>query len=435
MKENLLPNAIDIEEAVLGAILLQDSECEQALELLTPNSFYKVEHYHIYEAITQVKQARKKADILTVTEQLRKNQTLKICGGPGYIAKLTNRIASAAYIDQHALILKEKETARRYIHLGHRLIEQAQTGTDPFKINGFAIDEVHSIMGITVLKKEISNFDLANELVSNMNAAAANHGVHGFITGFSRYDQLTGGNKPGDFIVLAGRPGMGKTAFALCCALNAVLLGQRIIFFTLEMTALQLFKRLCAIYMGIDGDKLKTGNLTQWEWNNFNNHLQFLIDSPIVIVDDCKSVFEMQHRAKKELSKGGLNAVFIDYIQLMKPDHFDKSKSRENVVSEISLGCKEMAKDLGVPVYGLAQLSRSVETRGGDKRPMLSDLRESGSLEQDADMVVFTYRPSYYGIEEEFPGAAYLLIAKHRDGALDDVPLQYIHAQTKFINV
>lgn len=429
------PNAIDVEAAVLGAILLNDSACDEAIDMLTASSFYKIENGHIFDVIVGIKKDGRKADSMTVCDGLKKRNLLKLIGGPVYVSRLTDKIASAEYINQHAQILKQKETLRKYFYLSQRLREKAMNeSVDPISINTFAMDQVHEIMGISQLKKEVSNADLADQLVTNMNAASQNKGIVGVQTGFERLDQLTGGNKPGNLIVLAGRPGMGKTAFALCCALNgAIKFKKRMLFFSLEMTALELFKRLASIHIGLDGDKLKKGNLSAQEWTMFNNSLQSLIESSLVIIDDCWTVFEMQTRAKKELSRGGVDQIFIDYIQLIKSDR--KGGNRENEVSEISRGCKGMAKELNVPVIALAQLSRSVETRGGDKRPMLSDLRESGSIEQDADIVAFTYRPRYYGIEEEYPGESYLFVQKHRDGSLDDIPLQFIHSQTKFINV
>jgi replicative DNA helicase len=316
--------------------------------------------------------------------------------------------------------------------LGYRFIDQAQSPSfDLFKMNNFAADEVQKIMNVASVKKVIDNVELAQELKRNIEMADQMQGVTGVPTGFSEYDMLTGGHKPTNFIVMAARPGMGKTALALCMMLNAVVkFGKKVMFFTREMPAIELFQRLCCIHMNIDSDRFKRGNLDQKEWDHFNSNLQALLSKDIVIVDDCKTMQEIHLRAKKERMNGEVHEIIIDYLQLVN----GPEKKREELISGVSRACKEMATDLCLPVIALSQLNRSVESRGGDKRPQLSDLRESGAIEQDADMVIFVYRPPYYGDTSHGDNAAFICIAKHRSGKLQDVPLKFIPELTKFID-
>lgn len=433
--EQLPPNAIDLEEAVLGALMLEKNALTEVIGLLNVDSFYSLEHRQIYESILNINKAGQPIDILTVTHDLRKRQVLQMVGGPGYISRLTNKVASAAHLEYHAMILKEKETARKYNDLSYRLRDMALNPS--FEIhtaNDFAIDQVQKIINIGNIKKHVSNMDLAHEFVERVHLAKTMGGITGIPTGFWVYDRLTGGHQKGNLIVWAARPGMGKTALAICAQINAALqFKKRVAIFSLEMRALELFQRMCAIHMNIDSNKFKSGDMSIDEWKYFNENLEPLLGDRIVIIDDCRSLQEIRTRIKKEKMVNELDEVIIDYLQLMSAG--TKGGNREQEISTISQGLKATAMEVEIPIIALAQLSRSVETRGGDMRPRLSDLRESGAIEQDADIVCFLYRPNYYdkaAAGEE--NLAWFIVAKHRNGGLRDVELKYIHEMTKFLN-
>ncbi|MGL4598526.1 MAG: replicative DNA helicase [Bacteroidia bacterium] len=431
----LPPAAVELEEAVLGALLVEKNAMLHA-SILNEQSFYKLEHQYIFKSIRKVIKAGGQPDILTVTEQLLKEGELKMVGGPGYIARLTNKVASAAHVEYHCFILKEKEIARKFIEAGSKLIKLGYDPTqDVFKTEEMAAQMIGEIMNISAVKHEIDNNELAHQFIKRMEESHQKNGIIGVPTGFREYDILTGGLQKKDLIILAARPGMGKTALALCIFLNAVIFSsKRFIIFSLEMGAIQLFQRMCAIYMGIDANKFRSGNLTNGEWKYFHNHLEPLLNKNLIIVDDCRTLHEIRMRIKKERIKGELDGGIVDYLQLVE---IAGEKSREQEVSKISRGLKTTAMEEDIPIIALCQLSRAVETRSTtNKRPQLSDLRESGSIEQDADQVLFIYRPNYYGLAE--PGkehVALLCVEKHRNGSLQDIELAYIHNQTKFVNL
>lgn len=429
--EQLPPYDEEIEAAVLGAALLKEEACDEAMELLNPESFWKLEHRHIFQSVINVRQAKMIPDILTVTEELRKRQLLSVVGGPVFISRLTNRVASGSLITQHSFILKEKETARKYLSLGYRLQEMAYNPSFDFsKANDFAADQVQKIMNLSNIKKQFTNTELAREFMDKVYRATESGGITGVPTGFTVYDRLTSGHQPGDMIVWAARPGMGKTALALSAMVNAVVhFKKRIIFFSHEMKVIQLFQRICAIHMNMHSNKFKTGDMSEGDWRYFNETLQPILSENLILVDDCRTLQEMRTRVKKEKLKGPVDEVIVDYLQLVR----EKGNNREAVVSAISSGLKDIANDCDLPLIALSQLSRTVESRGGSKEPQLSDLRESGAIEQDADVVAFLYRPQYYGIEG-YEGKAFLNVEKQRNGNLQHIPLTFIHEMTKFTN-
>lgn len=425
----LPPYNLDVENAVIGSFLLRPSALIN-VNMLNRESFYSPENQLIFETIEELIKKSKDVDILTVTAELNRTKRLKDVGGPGYIARLTNAVASGEHLESHCYLLIEYETARRQIKFGSELLKKAyDTTEDVFATNEFMMEQIQSITSRSVLTKEISNAELANEFQDRVLRAKDTRGITGVPTGFTKHDKLIGGLQPSDFIILAARPSMGKTALALCYFRNSVVLYQRrMIFFSLEMSAQQLFQRLISIHMNMPANKFKSGDVSEYEWRYYNENLEPLLTSNLVIVDDCHTLGQIIMRSKKEQLKG-LDGIIIDYLQLIE---LPGQKVREQEVSTISRNLKKLAKELNVPILALSQLSRAVESRA-DKRPMLSDLRESGSIEQDADIVQFLYRPNYYGnAETGKEDLAWLCIEKHRNGELQDIDLRYHHSLTKF---
>jgi replicative DNA helicase len=436
------PQAIELEEAVLGAMLLEQSAVNDAIDILHAESFYKMEHQKIFAAILELFGSSENIDLLSVTEKLRKKGELQLVGGPGYIASLTNRVASAAHVEYHARIISEKAILRSLIESSSDVIKNAYDETkDVFDVLNEAEDSLFKIAEGN-LKKGVANVrDLVKEATDEIQAASKNKdGVSGVPTGFHKLDQLTSGWQKSDMIVLAARPGMGKTAFVLSMARNsAVQFNQPVAIFSLEMSSVQLVKRMMAMETGISSEKLRKGFSDEAEWEKLHSRIKALTDAPIFIDDTpALSIFDLRAKCRRMKMKDDIQLVIIDYLQLMTAGV--KGGNREQEISTISRSIKEIAKELNVPIIALSQLSRSVETRGGDKRPMLSDLRESGAIEQDADMVVFIYRPEYYGLTqdengEDTTGVGEIIVAKHRNGSLDTVRLKFIKELTRFDNL
>ena len=438
----LPPQAIDIEEAVLGAMLLEKNAVNDAIDILQPESFYKPAHQKIFGTILELFANSESIDILSVTERLRKKGELQSVGGPGYIAQLTNRIASAAHIEYHARIISEKFILRSLIEVSSEVIKNAYDETqDVFNVLNEAEEGLFKIAEGNLKKSYGKVGDLVQEAMEEIQKASENtDGVSGVPTGFTDLDRLTSGWQKSDMIVLAARPGMGKTAFVLSMAKNtAVQFGQGVAVFSLEMSSVQLTKRLMAMETGISSEKLRKGFTSQVDWDQLHSRISALAEAPLYIDDTpALSIFELRAKCRRLKMQHDIQLVIIDYLQLMTAG--TKGGNREQEISTISRSIKEIAKELNVPIIALSQLSRSVETRGGDKRPMLSDLRESGAIEQDADMVVFIYRPEYYGLIEDengmpTEGVGEIIVAKHRNGSLDTVRLRFIKQLTKFDNM
>ncbi len=438
----LPPQAQDIEEAVLGALLLEKNAVNDAIDILQAESFYKPEHQKIFAAILELFANSESIDILSVTERLRKNGELQMVGGPGYIAKLTNRVASAAHVEYHARIISEKHILRSLIEVSSDVIKNAYDETqDVFSVLNEAEEGLFKIAEGNLKKSYGKVGDLVQEAIGEIQKASENtDGVSGVPTGFTDLDRLTSGWQKSDMIVLAARPGMGKTAFVLSMAKNsAVQFGQGVAVFSLEMSSVQLTKRLMAMETGISSEKLRKGFKDQSDWDQLHSRVNALAEAPIFIDDTpALSIFELRAKCRRLKMQHDIKLVIIDYLQLMTAG--TKGGNREQEISTISRSIKEIAKEINVPIIALSQLSRSVETRGGDKRPMLSDLRESGAIEQDADMVVFIYRPEYYGLVEDengmpTDGIGEIIVAKHRNGSLDTVRLRFIKQLTKFDNL
>lgn len=436
------PHSIEAEEAVLGAMLLSQQAVTDAIDILEPNSFYKSEHQKIYSAVKQLFGGSETIDMISVTERLRRNGDLDFVGGPAYIARLTNRVASTAHVEQHARIIAEKFILRSLIETSSTIIKNAFDDTkDVFSVLNEAEEDLFKISEGNLKKSYSQIDDSVAEAIEEIQKASENtDGVSGVPTGFTDLDRLTSGWQKSDMIVLAARPGMGKTAFVLSMARNtAVQFGQGVAIFSLEMSHVQLTKRMMAMETGLSSEKLKKGFTDQTDWNTLHERIGNLTKAPIFIDDTpALSVFELRAKCRRLKMEHDIQLVIIDYLQLMTAGI--KSGNREQEISMISRSIKEIAKEINVPMIALSQLSRSVETRGGDKRPMLSDLRESGAIEQDADMVCFIYRPEYYGLIEDENGAptegtGEIIVAKHRNGSLDTVRLRFIKELTRFDNL
>jgi replicative DNA helicase len=438
----LPPQAVDLEEAVLGAIMLEKDALTSVIDILKPDVFYKESHQKIYRAILNLFEKSEPIDILTVTAQLKKNGDLEIAGGPFYITQLTSRVASSANIEYHTRIISQKFLQRELIRISSEIIHDAfEDTTDVFDMLDNAEKNLFSVSEGNLRRSYEKMPDLLKQAIDQIRIASTKEDhMMGVPSGFSELDRATGGWQKSDLIVVAARPGMGKTAFVLSMARNmAVEYKRPVAFFSLEMNALQLVTRLISSETQLPAEKLKRGLLETYEWEQLNSKIANLTDAPLIIDDTpALSIFELRAKARRLKQQWDINLIVIDYLQLMSIGG-DNKGNREQEISNISRSLKSLAKELNIPVIALSQLSREVEKRGGSKRPILSDLRESGAIEQDADLVVFIYRPEYYKIEyfeDQAPtkDMAEIIIAKNRNGALKDVRLKFIGRFAKFEN-
>ncbi|NND06092.1 MAG: replicative DNA helicase [Saprospiraceae bacterium] len=438
------PQAIPLEEAVLGAIMLDKNALPTVLDILQPDSFYLEKHGHIYEAMLRLFEKTHPIDILTVHEELKAEGHIDEVGGPNYLVDLTNRVASAANIEYHARIISQKHIQRELIRASTTIIQDSFDDTkDVFELLDDAERNLFEITQQNLNRGFESIGSLAIKAQKQLEELASkSEGLTGIPSGFSELDRLTSGWQSSDLIILAARPGMGKTAFTLSLAKNAAMdYSKPVAIFSLEMSNIQLVQRLISMEAEISSRKLRNGQLEAHEWQQLHTAVEKLSTVPIFI-DDTPAInsFELRAKCRRLKMQHDIQLVVIDYLQLMSGNIDSKrSGTREQEISSISRALKGMAKELNVPVIALSQLSRAVETRGGEKRPMLSDLRESGAIEQDADIVSFIYRPEYYDITESegvsLKGIAEIIIAKHRNGALDTVKLKFIDQFAKFTNL
>ncbi len=439
----LPPQAVDLEEAVLGALMLEKNPVNDVIDVLKPESFYKEAHQKIYGAIMDLFAASEPIDILTVTNKLRSKGELDVVGGPYYISQLTNRVASTAHAETHARIIAQKFIMRELIRISGETIRNAyDETTDVFDLLDRAESELYGVAEGNIRKNYDSMSQIMKQALDQIeHAQNREDGISGINSGFAELDRITSGWQRSDMIVLAARPGMGKTAFVLSMARNsAVQFGHPVAVFSLEMSSIQLVNRLIASETEISAEKLRKGNLEPHEYQQLHSRIGELSKAPIFIDDTpALSIFELRAKARRLKQQHNIDLIIIDYLQLMTAGT-SKGGNREQEISTISRSIKEIAKELDVPIIALSQLSRSVETRGGDKKPMLSDLRESGAIEQDADIVTFIYRPEYYGITEDEDGnptngTGEIIIAKHRNGSLASVRLKFIAHLAKFANM
>jgi len=434
------PQALDMEEAVLGALMLEKNAVYEVLDLLKPESFYSQQHQRIFEAIVQLTENEKPIDLLTVTEQLRKNEVLEEVGGPVYITRLTNKVASAAHIDFHARVVAQKHIQRELIRVASEIQSRAfDDGIDVNDLIDFSEGELFNIAEGNIKKQTASISAVLKEAIHQIEEASKREdNLSGVPSGFTQLDRMTSGWQPSDLVIVAARPSMGKTAFVLSMSRNmAVDHGRGVAIFSLEMSSVQLVNRLIVGETGISSEKIRNGNLQDFEWQMLEHKVKVLEDAPIYIDDTPGiSIFELRAKLRRLMRQQTIDIVIIDYLQLMTGTPETRG-NREQEVSTISRALKSIAKEMNVPVIALSQLNRSVEVRGGDKRPQLSDLRESGAIEQDADMVTFIHRPEKYGFLEDengnsLEGLAYIILAKHRNGAIGDVVLRFKAEQAKF---
>ena len=445
-KGKLPPQAVDLEEAVLGAMMIDKKGVDDAIDILKPEAFYKEAHRYIFEAIETLFQSTQPIDILTVSTQLRKNGKLEAAGGDFYLINLTQKIASSAHIEFHSRIILQKFIQRSLIKISNEIIEDAYDETsDVFELLDQAESKLYDVTQGNIKKSTETAESLVAQAKKRIEEIGKREGLSGIPTGFHKLDVLTSGWQPSDLIIIAARPGMGKTAFVLSMARNMAIDSKKgVAFFSLEMSSVQLITRLISSETGLSSEKLRTGKLEPHEWEQLSVKVKDLEEAPLYIDDTPSlSIFDLRAKARRLKSQYDIQLVVIDYLQLMTAG--GKSKgivNREQEISTISRNLKGLAKELDIPVIALSQLSRAVETRGASKRPLLSDLRESGAIEQDADIVSFIYRPEYYKIdtwddEEQSPteGQAEFIVAKHRNGGLDNIRLKFLGKFGKFDNL
>ncbi len=439
------PQAIDLEQVVLGAMMIDKKGVDEIIDILTPEVFYKEAHHLIYDAIRALFENGEPIDLLTVSEQLKKMAKLDQAGGDYYLIQLTQKVSSSAHIEYHARIILQKYIQRSLIKISNEIIEEAyDETTDVFDLLDTAESKLYEVTQGNIKRSSETAQSLVIQAKKKIEEISNKEGLSGVPSGFDRLDKLTSGWQPSDLIIVAARPGMGKTALTLSMARNiAVGQGIPVAFFSLEMASVQLITRLISSETGLSSEKLRTGKLEKHEWEQLNVKVKSLEKAPLFIDDTPSlSIFDLRAKARRLASQHGIKMIIIDYLQLMTAGGSQKNGNREQEISMISRNLKALAKELMVPVIALSQLSRAVETRGGSKRPLLSDLRESGAIEQDADIVSFIYRPEYYKIdewddEERSPtdGQAEFIIAKHRNGGLENIRLKFIGHLGKFDNL
>lgn len=438
------PQALEFEEAVLGALMIEKDAYSQVSEILRPDSFYEHRHQLIYSAITDLAINQKPVDILTVKEQLSKRGDLEEVGGPFYITQLSSKVASSAHIEYHARIIAQKYLARELITFTSNI--QSKAFDEMLDVEDLMQEAEGKLFEISQqnMKKDYTQInpviDEAYKLIQK--AAARTDGLSGLESGYTKLDKMTAGWQRSDLIIIAARPAMGKTAFVLSMAKNiAVNYRNPVALFSLEMSNVQLVNRLIANVCEIPSEKIKSGQMAPYEWQQLDYKLKDLLDAPL-FVDDTPSlsVFELRTKARRLVREHGVRIIIIDYLQLMNASGMAFG-SRQEEVSTISRSLKGLAKELNIPIIALSQLNRGVESREGidGKRPQLSDLRESGAIEQDADMVCFIHRPEYYKIFQDdrgndLRGMAEIVIAKHRNGAVGEVLLRFKGEFTRFSN-
>ncbi len=436
----LPPQAPELEEAVLGALMLEKDALNDIIEILTPQSFYKEAHKLIYDAICELFTKSEPVDVLTVIQQLRRNGAIEAVGGSAYVTKLTTHVNSATNLIAHARIVAQMSIKRELIVLGDEMIKNAYEETsDVFDLLDSAEQRLFEVSEANIRKNYADMKSVMASAIQELEAKKDRQdGLTGVPTGFTALDRVTAGWQKSDLVILAARPAMGKTAFCLSALRNAAVDHEKpVAIFSLEMSNIQLVNRLISAEVSLESDKLKTGNLSESEWEQLIERTAPLTNAPIFIDDTpALTVLELRAKCRRLKAQNDIQLIIIDYLQLMSGDT-NKGGNREQEIASISRALKQIAKELSVPVIALSQLSRAVETRGGDKRPQLSDLRESGSIEQDADMVLFLYRPEYYGITEDMDGnptqgVGEVIIAKHRNGSLGTVQLKFIGKYTRF---
>lgn len=441
----LPPQATELEASVLGALMIEKDAYGVVADLLRPDSFYSDQNRMVFEAIRSLAASERPVDMMTVAEEMKRQGTLVDAGGPAYLAELTRRVASTAHLHYHAQIVAQKATARDLIKMASEMERDAYDETqDVEELMNRAEGGIFEITQ-RAQKRDVTQINpVIDEAFARMKKASKNEGnISGVPSGFHALDKITSGWQKSDLVIIAARPAMGKTAFVLSMAKNiAVNYHRPVAMFSLEMSNVQLVNRLIMNVCEIEGDKIKTGKLSNAEWSQLDNKIVELTDAPIY-VDDTPglSVFELRSKARKLVREHKVELIIIDYLQLMNANGMQFG-SREQEVSIISRSLKGLAKELDIPIIALSQLNRGVESRVGveGKKPQLSDLRESGAIEQDADMVCFIHRPEYYHLytdektNKDLRGLGQIIVAKHRNGATDEIWLRFRGKYAKFQN-
>ena len=441
--EKILPQDIEAEKAVLGAILIDNEVLSTVVEVLDSNDFYRESHRIIFKTMLDLYENHKAIDLITVVDSLKKENQLETVDGIAYVTALSSAIATAANVKYHTQIVYEKAVLRKLIRVSTEIASNAYEGTEDIALQLDTAEK--KILDIST-KKTTAEYKMADSMLMGMvehfQKLTENKGkAIGIPTGFYDLDKLTSGLQPADFIILAARPSMGKTAFSLNLVQNVALRAHQsksldkpysVAFFSLEMSAEQLMHRMICSEAQIDSQRLRTGELSNDDWEKIWDACESF-SRTIIAVDDTPGItaMEMRSKARKIKSEHGLDLIVVDYLQLMQGSGKKNPESRQQEVSEISRSLKALARELNVPLIALSQLSRSVESRQV-KRPMLSDLRESGSLEQDADLVAFLYREDYYNPETENQNITELIVAKNRNGPVDTINLFFAKQFTRF---
>jgi replicative DNA helicase len=443
------PQAKDLEEAVLGAIMIERSAFDTIVEILKPECFYVEAHQRIFKAMQSLANKSQPIDILTVAEELRSKEELEMVGGPYYVTRLTNAVVSSANIEAHSRIILQKFIQRELIRISGEIIGDAyEDSTDVFDLLDDAESKLFEITN-NHLRKNFETIDsvLVKTIQRIEDLRHKNEDVTGVPSGFAALDRVTYGWQNTDLIILAARPAVGKTAFALNLARNAAMHATKptpVALFSLEMSAAQLVQRILSAESEIWLEKISRGKMEEHEMKQlYARGIQRLAQAPLFIDDTpALNIFELRAKCRRLKNKNNIGLIIIDYLQLMSGTAENRNANREQEISNISRNLKALAKELSVPIIALSQLSRAVEQRGakeGSRVPQLSDLRESGAIEQDADMVMFLYRPEYYDINtsaegENIKGLTEVKIAKHRNGSLETIKLKALLHIQKFAN-
>ena len=437
------PQNVELEEAVLGAIMIENNAIFSVQEILKPEAFYKESHQLIFQAALDLSAKHEPIDLYTVGEMLRRKNQLQQVGGPLYLASLTQKVGSAAHIEFHTKIIVQKFIQRELIRASSDIQKNSfDDSIDVTDLIDYAEGEIFKVSEGYIKRDVQKSYDVIRKALKLIEEAKDKpDGLSGVPSGFNDLDQITLGWQPSDLIIIAARPAMGKTAFVLSLARNiSVDFNRGVAFFSLEMSAEQLITRLIVSESGFDSRTIKSGKLNSEQWAHLEKSIVPLQNAPLYIDDTpALSIFEFRSKARRLKVQYDIQLIIIDYLQLMTGPNETKG-NREQEVSAISRSLKAIAKELNIPIIALSQLNRSVETRGGNKRPQLSDLRESGAIEQDADIVAFIHRPEYYGLTHDesgipiVPGTAEIIIAKHRNGATDIINLKFRAEQARFTN-
>ena len=434
------PQAVDVEEAVLGAMMIEPNCVPDVLERLTAECFYKEANRKIFSAISALSKDHEPVDIFTVAEALKRTGDLEAVGGPYYLSLLSSKVGAAAHVEYHVNILLQKHTQRELITISAEVQRDSFDDSIPVEdLLNNAQQKLFELAERNMKRETLPVQDVLKDTVAEIEANQdRTDGLSGVPSGFTGIDKVTLGWQESDLVIIAARPSMGKTAFVLTMARNmAVDHHIPVAFFSLEMSSKQLVKRLLVSETGLSSEKIRGGKrLLDYELVQLHERIKDLSAAPLFIDDTPSiSIYELRSKVRRLVRNAGVKLIIIDYLQLMTGPP-ELRGMREQEVSNISRSLKAIAKEMSIPVIALSQLSRDVEKRGGNKIPQLSDLRESGAIEQDADIVMFIHRPDYYGTEDEgaVPGQAQIIIAKHRNGSTDVVPMIFRKNEARFVD-